>query len=477
MPLRELLLIAISVGLVVVSFAKPFWGLCGWFWFSVMRPDALAWSEGKYPVAKVLGAVVLVTTLPRVLSNFLSKLRNPWLWVFVAYMVPVILSGFFTVGPMLSPDRFGAFLRLALMALLIPLAIETVEELKVFLAVVAGAMGFVGAKFGAWSLIHGGATFLTGYSRQYDNNTLGLAFAIATPLCWYTASAMRQHYFKLGFVAMSFLSGMAAVMTTSRGAALSLMASVGYIMLRSRQKVAVVLLILLGMGPGIYLVQDQVLARVTSSAAEASAMSRLTLARIAIEMWKDHPVLGVGFGGRNFIALASNYAGRQIIHNAHNSWLQVFADSGTFAGVFYLILVFGQIAWLSLSVRSIRRLRPDLLPLPYMLQAGLMAFAIDATFHSFHRMELSYVLLLSTVAWYRFSKAVAEELATETASEQAAPASTQALAPVGLASRLQAARQIVHAARLSKAGSPRLPTTGIATRLKTALRVNPHQPR
>jgi len=479
MPLRELLLIAISLGLVVAAFARPFWGLCGWFWFSVMRPDALAWSEGKYPIAKVLGAIVLVTSLPRVFSNLGSKLKNPWLWIFLAYMVPITLSGLFPVGPMLSPDRFGAFLRLALMALLIPLAIQTTDELKVFLAVVAGSMGFVGAKFGAWSLMHGGATFLTGYSRQYDNNTLGLAFAIATPLCWYTASLLRHQYFKLGFIAMSFLSGMAAVMTTSRGAALSLMAAVGYIMLRSRQKIAVVILILIGMGPGIYLVQDQVMARIQSSGAQASALNRIRLARIAIEMWKDYPVLGVGFGSRNFIALASNYSDRPVIHNAHNSWLQTFADSGTLAGVLFLVLVFGQIAWLSLSIRRIKRLRPDLLPLAYMLQAGLITYAIDATFHSFHRMELAYVLLLSTTAWYRFVKVIIEEPSSEEAPAPAAAPETVAASapPVGIATRLRTSNSPVNATRSAAGSARRQPSVGIASRLRTAMRMNPNAPR
>ncbi len=474
MPLRELLLIAISIGLVVASFARPFWGLCGWFWFSVMRPDALAWSEGKYPIAKVLGAVVLVTSLPRVFSNLVVKLRNPWLWVFAAYMVPIVLAGFFTVGPMLSEDRFGAFLRLALMASLIPLAIETVDELKIFLAVIAGAMGFVGAKFGAWSLMHGGATFLTGYSRQYDNNTLGLAFAIATPLCWYTASLLRHHYFKLGFVAMSCLSGMAAVMTTSRGAALSLIAAVVYIMLRSRQKLAVMFLILIGMGPGIYLVQEELMARVRSAGAEASALSRIELGRIAIEVWKDHPVLGVGFGSRNFTALASSYANREIVHNAHNSWLQTFVDSGTIAGILFLVLVFGQIAWLSFSIRRIKRLRPELLPVPYMLQAGLIAYAIDATFHSFHRMELAYVMLLSTAAWYRFAKETAAEPAPA-----AAPETIAAPSPViGIAGRAETPA-FSSRAGLSEAPKParRLPAVGIATRLRTAFRSSPNSPR
>ena len=477
MPLRELLLIAISVGLVVASFARPFWGLCGWFWFSVMRPDALAWSEGKYPIAKVLGAVVLITSLPRIFTNFIDKLRNPWLWVFVAYLVPVILSGFFTVGPMLAPDRFGAFLRLALMALLIPLAIETVDELKLFLAVIAGAMGFVGAKFGAWSLMHGGATFMTGYSRQYENNTLGLALAIATPLCWYTASLFRQYYFKLGFVAMSFLSGMAAIMTTSRGAALSLVAAVGYIMLRSRQKLAVVILVLIGMGPGIYLVHDQVMARFESTGAQASAMNRITLARIAIEMWKDHPILGVGFGSRNFIALASNYADHLIVHNAHNSWLQVFADSGVFAGTLFLVFVFGQMAWLSLTIRRLKRVRPDLLPIPYMLQAGLMAYAIDATFHSFHRMELAYVLLLSATAWYRFAKAVAEEPAPEAADAAVSEPAAIQRQPAGAGGLIRAPRSPMRTPRPAQGPLRRPPSAGIATRLRTALGLNPHTSR
>ncbi len=185
-------------------------------------------------------------------------------------------------------------------------------------------------------------------------------------------------------------------------------------------------------------------------------------------------MLGVGFGSRNFTALASSYANREIVHNAHNSWLQTFVDSGTIAGILFLVLVFGQIAWLSFSIRRIKRLRPELLPVPYMLQAGLIAYAIDATFHSFHRMELAYVMLLSTAAWYRFAKETAAEPAPA-----AAPETIAAPSPViGIAGRAETPA-FSSRAGLSEAPKParRLPAVGIATRLRTAFRSSPNSPR
>ena len=75
---------------------------------------------------------------------------------------------------------------------------------------------------------------------------------------------------------------------------------------------------------------------------ESSANSRLTAWATALEMIKSNPFWGVGL--RNFLPRVKEYSVVPLApddpgHVAHNSYLQIWAESGTIAFVVYMVLL------------------------------------------------------------------------------------------------------------------------------------------
>ena len=57
--MRVILLHLSAMGFCVAGLINPVIGLLGYMWYSLMRPDALAWTEGQYPYSLMLAAVTL----------------------------------------------------------------------------------------------------------------------------------------------------------------------------------------------------------------------------------------------------------------------------------------------------------------------------------------------------------------------------------------------------------------------------------
>jgi len=126
--------------------------------------------------------------------------------------------------------------------------------------------------------------------------------------------------------------------------------------------------------------------------------SRLTLARGAWNMIKEHPLLGKGLGTfMDYCALYTNSFGT---YYAHNCYLQIWAESGIFSLLSFILLM-GYVFYRSIKVclRIPRSLNSFILT---GLNAGLMGYLAHAFFdihlYSFQLSFLFWVVLGLTVA-------------------------------------------------------------------------------
>jgi hypothetical protein len=77
----------------------------------------------------------------------------------------------------------------------------------------------------------------------------------------------------------------------------------------------------------------------------------------------------------------------------------MLVDSGTFALLAYLILLFGTIILLERSTLRLRRLESPLQLCPLGIEAALVAFAVGSTFLSRITFDFAYFLLMMGAAW------------------------------------------------------------------------------
>jgi probable O-glycosylation ligase (exosortase A-associated) len=400
--MRELLLLAVVGGVCVAALANPRLGLYGYISFALFRPDAIAWSENRYPYSLALAAATLLGSI-RYADNLSILVINPIVRGFLLLQLPIASSVVFALEPTFSYGPYRAYLAIVTIALSIPMLIQTERALKNFIVVMALSMGLLAVKFALYGLRDPAAHFDRGWvGLVADNNDLALAFVMTLPLCWYARHLVDSHWLKRICWVMAMSSGLGVVMTRSRGGALSLTAVLLLMTLRAKHRVLGILFLSLVVGAGLYVGGEQYLQRLSTLSnpqADESAANRIYAAYEAIRVWQEHPWNGVGFGSEEFrrLEIPLSTGARPV---AHNTYLEMLVDSGVFALLLYIAVLFGTIFWLRRSALRVRAAYPGMDAIPIAIQTSLTGFAIGATFLSRIGFDYSYFVLMSAASWW-----------------------------------------------------------------------------
>lgn len=399
-------LVVCAVGLV-----NPVIGLYGYVWYSLMRPDVLAWSEGMYPHSVTI-AVVTLLGVWRFVPNYIHWLRNPFVLLVLVLQVPILLSNVMAPYPNLAWDPYLRFSRILLMCLMIPLFIQRLLDFHRLMLLMVGCLMFVGFKYGLFGLRRGGIHLDVGYGGfMSDNNTLAMALVMALPMAWYARGVVTQKWAKMTLLGCCFFTVAAIVMSHSRAAALTLALVYLVIAAKSKYKLITLAVIVMLSFPAVYLVQDSFKKRMQTLEnpnEEGSAAARIEYAKAAVRMWKDYPVFGVGFGTHNWVRISGIYLGHANMrrHVVHNNYLQMLVDSGTVAFLILCAQIFGGIWWLGKSARRMTKLFPGegKENYPIMLQMALIAFAFCSLFASRTEYDFYYYLIMCCGCWWIVEK-------------------------------------------------------------------------
>ncbi len=400
-----------AVVLVLVSLSSmaglaiPLIGLFGYIVFGLMRPDTFSYiGPNKYSF--VLAVCTLIGS-GRKLQNVVNVLQDPFSRGFLLLQLPIGLSTLFAVDMDLSLVKYVPFLQMSLMALLIPVLVETAGHLRLLTLAMGFSLGFLGLKFGLYGILAGGAHFVQGVEGFHaENNTLALGLATALPLSWQGIYLCRKLWSKLIFAGLVFGSIAAIVMTQSRSGILSLGVALLLTIWSSKYRVRTLVVLGILALPAPLLVWDAFKTRMSTLSdplQEASAYSRYDLNMAALKVIRDHPILGAGFGAENAARLSLKYKSFNLDRTqvVHNNYLQWAADSGIPALLIYCGLLFAAIVWLSGCASRFKETVPDFAYSATGLKVSLVTFAVGSTFTSRTNYDFIYMLLLSAGCLYR----------------------------------------------------------------------------
>ena len=405
--MRNLVLMFLVTGICVGSIHTPAVGLLGYIWFSLMRPDIMAYNPGA-PYSFALAAATLISSVRHVIS-VPRLLTNPIILMLLFQQIPIGFSVVFAVRRNLAIQPYELYLRMLLMAILIPLLINSERWLRRVYYVMVFSMGFAAAKIGVYSLIYGAERIAFGFGGYYaDSNGLALALAMLIPLALHGGALSSHFIVKIGCLAIAGIALLAVVLTGSRGNLLAVSLVGLLIILRSKHKVTAVIVLFLLSFPALFLAGNKIMTRmstVVNYEADLSASSRLDFWVAALKMSKDYPLFGVGYGKLNYVALSERYLGyKKKYYVVHNTYLQTLVDIGYPGFVLYVGTLFGTLFWLERSRRRMKKIKPEWAPYPGGLQTSLMSFAIGSTFYSRGDFEFAYVILMAAAAWYSIEK-------------------------------------------------------------------------
>jgi len=432
-----LVLVVVAMGLAASGIDR-FAGFLLYTWFAFFRPQEWSYLELASLRLSLVTAVAFV--VPCLLTGVLPNVTHRLSLGSLAILGAAAVAHLNAVDPVASTD--GLFkLALALtMVLLGVTLITTRQRLFWAVAVLAGSLGFHGAKVGVGYLIQGGARFTTvGIGGMFsDNNDFGFAIARNIFFLLAVATLVQRRWFRLGWFGAAALSALAVVSTYSRGAFLAAAAGAAvYLWVQPRRW-----LYLLGtsavltLGYFVMPAPEGYTERLSTISTyeevdESSALSRLHYWDVAVDMVKAYP-LGVGLGNYparydEFDTSYGRYGSGRAVHSTH---FQLLSETGVLGAVAYGWLLLSS-AWTLLRIR-IRSLRPGSATDPFpvrmsiALLASLAAFVAGGSFLSQALNEMNWFL-------FGFVAALDRLLAAERAEADAAVEPVVAAPPVAQA--------------------------------------------
>ncbi|MCE9594922.1 MAG: putative O-glycosylation ligase, exosortase A system-associated [Planctomycetes bacterium] len=413
--MRDLIFAGLIAFFLPVVYRRPFVGMLVFSWLAYMRPQDLCWGFARpQRWSFLIAAVTVAGYFSRPRSEFYRRdLRSTALIALVIVVgISCLASDFHSDGQF---DRYVEFAKIVGVTLFTTTLVSTPERLRVLVWVIAMSFGFYGVKVGLGGVLTGGnMEVLRGPGGMLeDNNDFSLALCMALPLLIHIGSSEKRPILRRGVWMMVPLMILTVIMTHSRGGFLSMCACLGVLTWRSRNRVAGFALAGIGAVVTVMVLPASAFERLhtlENVEADGSAMGRLAAWKTAIKMAEDNPVLGVGFTlfRRNY----SRYSEPgEYIRVAHNSYLQVWAETGTISLLLYLFLIFFSL-WRVWSLRrDAKRYFNTSWIINYatMFEASLCAFILGGTFLNRFAFDLFYhyvgiIIALETIAYREMAK-------------------------------------------------------------------------
>ncbi len=399
--MRDLFVFLVVMLSLPPTFQRPFLGLLVFSWLAYMRPQDLCWGFAR---TMRLSFFVAATMLLGWWAN--EQGRRPFarwdvrtLWMCVLGALVAVSYSTARYQDTYTHTYFVEYLKILVIALFTAAQVDSQQRLRVMYWTIAISLGFFGVKNGLFGILRGGQAITRGPGGMLeDNNDFALAMVMNVPLLWYLglAEQHRQWVWKATRIAVA-LTVVTVLLTHSRGAFLALCATAMWIAWRSGRlfRAVMVLLTLAALFP--LLVPESVLERLSSigDTKESSNNARLVAWQTALNMIQDNPLLGVGM--RNFQPRFREYSVvpvEQLGHTyvAHNSYLQIWAESGTLAFLVYLLLL-GSVFVTCRRIHRQAEGRPDLQwasSYARMMEATTVGFMVGAFFLNRGHFDLVY---------------------------------------------------------------------------------------
>ncbi|MBP8299613.1 MAG: putative O-glycosylation ligase, exosortase A system-associated [Planctomycetes bacterium] len=398
--MRDLLVFAFTMFLLPGSFRQPFVGLLLFSWLAYMRPQDLCWGFARTMRLSFFVGIAMIGGWFAYEKGRVAYAQ----WdvrtksMLMLTMLIAVSYGFADVHDEYTNRYFAEYLKIIAVALFTTGQVNTRERFRTMLWTIALCLAFFGVKGGVLGVLGGGHQILRGPGGMMeDNNDFALALVMNVPLLWYLGIGEQRRIVLRATQVAVLLTVITIVLTHSRGAFLALSVSALWIAWRSGHVVrAGAVLVAIGLIFPL-VAPKEVLDRLGTigDTQETSASSRLEAWATALRMVEDNPVLGVGM--RNFVPSVPKYSltaidPRATTHVAHNSYLQVWAESGTPAFLVYMLLL-GSVFVLCSRVYRIGRTRPDLAwaaNYARMMEATTVGFMVGAFFLNRGHFDLIY---------------------------------------------------------------------------------------
>ena len=407
--MRDIVFLLILIGLVPVSFVRPWLGVLAWSWIAYMAPHALTWGFARFlPVAMLIGGATL-------LGFVATKDRQPFPRTLGTILMFALAADFtlttaLAYNPSMAAGKLDWVLKSMLMAFVTTALFQDRKRLRLLYLVIALSMGFYGVKGGLYVIRTGGTDRVWGPGTTFfsDNNTLGLALCMVLPLLLYLSRDEPRSWLKWLLRVTFGLTIIAVLFTYSRGAFLGLAVILAILIWRSPWRLRFGAGILAGALVAAPLLPQGLWERLASISDQENAETRDQSSAGRIEAWAlglnlalSRPFTGAGFRAFNNEEIWENYSpGTWVkVRDAHSLYFEVLGEHGLVGFGLYMGLLLNTLFHLS-RIRKRWRGHPEhgyLSHYAEMVQLSVYPFLVAGAFLTVAYFDLYQHLIATAI--------------------------------------------------------------------------------
>lgn len=372
-----------------------------------MNPHRLGWGfANELPFAAVIG---LVTVVAMVFSRESKRIPiTPVTILLMLFILWMAITTFFATNPDMAYEQLDKVLKIQLMIFFTLILITDRHRLHILVWVIVISLGFYGVKGGVFTLMTGGQFHVIGPKGTFieGNTSLALALIMILPLMRYLQLQAENKWVKRGLSAAMMLTGVSILGSYSRGALLAGAAIAIFMILKSRKRAVLILMMLVLIPVLIIFMPEKWMGRmetIQTYQQDSSAMGRIEAWQFAANIASQR-FLGGGFecftpGNYHIYApkLANTIAQRSDARyqGAHSIYFQVLGNHGFIGLILFLIL--GILSWRTGSW-IIRCAKDDkniawARDLASMVQVSMIGYAVGGAFLGLAYYDLFYHLI------------------------------------------------------------------------------------
>lgn len=391
--------------------AEPlyFWLMCGYLFFEYVRP------QSAYPVIAFLPwpfLFVMGALVTRWMARETKSISNPLTFTQIGFFIVALCASLFAVYPSLSFDRFQAFANWLILYFLFLWIVTTRFRLFIVILLLLlcsfkmsqhAASTWVkrGMSFEAWG-ISGGAGY---FGNAADLGVQMLIFVALASAFVLGCQPYWGKYKKAFFYLLPITALMAVMATGERGTMLGLVTIGLVLVMAGKQRLRKLLVIGVVAFSIFHIMPDRYKARFETAGTDGTSQARLRYWKRGLEIYADHPVLGIGFNNWQKY-YASHYPGESLRKDhqevAHSTPITLLAEMGTLGFVFFYGMALTTLLTNLKTMKTLAGREEDRLWsfVAYGLNLGLCGFLISSCFVTQHEFPFLFVQASLTAALY-----------------------------------------------------------------------------
>lgn len=462
------MLLAIGIALLILGEAVVFYSEVGgvywyWAWFLVRPQETWLGLGGQIPMERIFAITLIVCTY----HHYRSRQRPIVISKPVKAFAILVLVNFLTVLTAMwrgnSWDTSVQFLKLFTFFFVASIVLDTPERVRNFFWVYAIGIGW--EAFSAIRNYYTNPYFAQGIQRAEgstvtwsDPNATAFNLVFSLPILLALLMSSGRWKLKTLLVGITGMAVVALILTGSRAGFLSLIILFVLMTIRSKRRMvlfpALVFVSIVGwiLTPAQYQQRyttivgfaEDPTANLDTSQGE-SAYGRIVGFRVAMMMFADHPILGVGAGNFPFAWKFGpySYQGSKGWHQPHNLPGEVLSEQGIVGGicfVMFIVAIFQSNASGLRTCSSLEQPPPILMALGRTVPVIMICLIISSlSSHSYYRYNwylmgfLSSSVLLISERIAREVKDKQEQNSGATKKAIVRPSKTPYSIPVGRA--------------------------------------------